>query len=55
MNAWSLVPIGFVVWFGVSLAVGMWLGPVLKRCSQAREARAEASSARMGQAPPGGS
>jgi len=38
MNAWSWVPIGLAAWFGVSLAVGMWLGPVLRHCSQAREA-----------------
>jgi hypothetical protein len=38
MNAWWLVPIGLVAWFGVSLMVGLWLGPVLRRSSQAREA-----------------
>jgi hypothetical protein len=38
MNAWWWVPIGLVAWSGVSLAVGLWLGPVLRRASQAREA-----------------
>jgi hypothetical protein len=38
MNAWWWVPIGLVAWSGVSLAVGLRLGPVLRRCSQAREA-----------------
>jgi len=32
------VPIGIVAWSGVSLAVGLLLGPVLRRASQAREA-----------------
>jgi len=38
MNAWWWVLIGLVAWFGVSLAAGLILGPVLKRASQAREA-----------------
>ena len=38
MNAWWWVPIGLVAWFAVSVAVGLWLGPVLRCCSQAREA-----------------
>ena len=38
MNAWWWVPTGLVAWFAVSVAVGLWLGPVLRRCSQAREA-----------------
>jgi hypothetical protein len=33
-----LVPIGLAAWSGASLAVGLWLGPVLRRASQAREA-----------------
>jgi hypothetical protein len=47
MNAWWWVPIGLVAWFAVSVAVGLWLGPVLRRCSQAREAL----EARMGEMP----
>jgi len=38
MNAWWWVPIGLVAWSGVSLSVGLWLGPVLRYCSQAQEA-----------------
>ena len=52
MNVWSWVPIGLVAWFGVSIAVGMWLGPVLRHCSQAREAPNPHSGPRMGHAPP---
>ena len=37
MDALWWVPIGLVVWFGVSLAAGLWLGPVLRYCSQVRE------------------
>ena len=38
MSAWWWVPIGLAAWFGVALAVGLALGPVLRRSSQAREA-----------------
>ena len=38
VNAWWRVPIGFAAWLGVSLVVGLWLGPAFKRSSQAREA-----------------
>jgi hypothetical protein len=38
VNAWWWVPTGLIAWFGVSPAVGVWLGPVLRRCSQARDA-----------------
>jgi hypothetical protein len=38
MNAWWWLPIGLTAWFAMSMAVGLWLGPVLKSCSQAREA-----------------
>ncbi len=55
MNAWSWVPIGLVAWFGVSLAVSMWLGPVLMNCSRAAEAQGAHSIQRMGHAPPRGS
>jgi hypothetical protein len=37
MDALWWVPIGLVVWFGVSLAAGLWLGPFLRYCSQVRE------------------
>ncbi len=37
MNVWW-VPIGLVAWLSVSLAVGLLLGPILKRYAQAREA-----------------
>jgi hypothetical protein len=55
MNAWSWVPIGLAAWFGVSLAAGMWLGPVLMYCSRAAEAQGAHSSHGMGNAPPSGS
>ena len=45
MDALWWVPIGLVVWFGVSLAAGPWLGPVLRYCSQVREVL----DARMGE------
>jgi hypothetical protein len=32
------VLIGLVAWFGISLALGLWLGPGFKRSSQARDA-----------------
>jgi hypothetical protein len=38
MYAWSWMPIGVAAWFALSVAVGLWLGPVLKSCSQARHA-----------------
>lgn len=38
VNAWWWVPIGLVAWFAVAVAAGLWLGPVLRSCSQAREA-----------------
>jgi len=38
MSAWWWVPIGLAAWFGVALAVGLVLGRVLRRSSQAREA-----------------
>jgi hypothetical protein len=37
MNVWW-VPIGLVAWLGISLAVGLLLGPILSRSAQAREA-----------------
>ena len=38
MDPWWWVPIGLAAWFLVALAVALWLGPVLKRSAQAREA-----------------
>ncbi len=49
MNAWWWVGIGLVAWFGVALAVGLLLGPVLSGASQAREAL----DAQLGEIPPG--
>jgi hypothetical protein len=38
MDAWWWVLTGLVAWLGVSLAVGLWLGPVFRHCSQIRKA-----------------
>jgi hypothetical protein len=38
MNWWWWIPIGLVTWFAVAITVALWLGPVLRSCSQAREA-----------------
>ena len=38
MDARWWIPIGLAGWFALSVAVGLWLGPVLRGCSQAREA-----------------
>jgi hypothetical protein len=38
VNSWWWVPIGLAAWFLVSLAVGLCLGPILRRCSEARDA-----------------
>ena len=38
MNAWWWVPIGLAAWLLVSLAVGLCLGPILRRSAEAREA-----------------
>ena len=37
-DVWWWVPIALTAWFAVAVAVGFWLGPVLRRWSQAREA-----------------
>ena len=37
MSAWC-IPIGLTVWFAVAVGLGLWLGPVLRSCSQARAA-----------------
>jgi hypothetical protein len=50
MSAWWWVPIGIVTWSGIAIAVGLLLGPVLRRSSQAREAL-EAQMGQMGQTP----
>ena len=49
MNAWWWVPIGLAAWFGVALAVGLLLGPVLRHSSRTREAL----DAQMGETPSG--
>jgi hypothetical protein len=60
MNTWWWVLIGLVAWFAVSVAVGLFLGPVLRRSSQAREAldaqtgEAEAPHAQTEETPAGG-
>jgi hypothetical protein len=38
MNGWWWVPIGLAVWLGVSLTVALFVAPVLRRSTQAREA-----------------
>jgi hypothetical protein len=38
MDGWWWIPIGLVIWFAVAIAVALWLGPVLRSCSRAREA-----------------
>jgi hypothetical protein len=35
MDWW--IPIGLAAWLAVSVAVALWLGPALRRCSQARK------------------
>jgi len=37
MSLW-LIPVGIAAWFLVAIVVGLCVGPVLGRCSQAREA-----------------
>lgn len=43
MDAWWWVPVAMTAWFVIALAVGLWLGPVLRRWSQASEAAAPRS------------
>ncbi len=38
MDWWWWIPIGIVAWFAVGTVVALWLGRVLRSCSQAREA-----------------
>lgn len=37
MNPWWWVLIGLAAWFLVAIVVGLLIGPVLRRSSQARE------------------
>jgi len=39
INTWWWVAIGFAAWPALAGAVGLWLGPVLRHCSQARDAQ----------------
>ena len=38
MSAWWWVVVGLAAWVAFSLPVGLLLGPLFSRCSQAREA-----------------
>ena len=40
MSLW-LIPVCIAAWFLVAILVGLCVGPVLGRCSQAREAAAQ--------------
>jgi hypothetical protein len=40
MSLW-LIPVGIAAWFLVAIVVGLCVGPLLGRCSQAREAAAQ--------------
>ena len=40
MNSWWWVPIGLAAWFLVAIAVGLCVGPVLRRSREAWEALA---------------
>jgi hypothetical protein len=54
VDAWLWVPIGLVAWFVVAIAVALWLGRVLGRWSQAREAldlKSREEAARLGEPP----
>ena len=41
---WWWIPVGLAAWLAVSVAVALWLGSALRRCSQAREARDQATA-----------
>ena len=49
MNAWWWVAIGLAAWFGLALAGGLLLGPVLRGATKAREDL----DAQLGEVPPG--
>jgi len=38
MHTWGWVLAGLTAWFAAAVALGLWLGPVLGRWSQARDA-----------------
>jgi len=38
MDGWWWLPIGLIAWSAVAMAMALWLGPVLRSCSQPREA-----------------
>lgn len=38
MDIWGWVLAGLTAWFAVAVVLGLWLGPVLGRWSQARDA-----------------
>ena len=40
MSLW-LIPVGIAAWFLVAIVVGLCVGPLLGRCSQAREPAAQ--------------
>ena len=52
MDGWWWLPIGLIAWFAVAMAVALWLGSVLRSCSQAREALGQ-HTARMLPCPDG--
>jgi hypothetical protein len=41
---WWWIPIGLAAWLAVSVAVALWLGSALRRCSQAREGLDQATA-----------
>lgn len=38
MSGWDWLPAGLAAWCVLSVVLGLVIGPVLKRCSQNREA-----------------
>ena len=43
MSLW-LIPVGIAAWFLVAIVAGLCVGPLLGRCSQAREAAAQSQA-----------
>jgi hypothetical protein len=39
MSAWWWLPVGLAAWFGVSLAVGLFLGRFFRHAAQARDSQ----------------